>query len=323
MLGDVLWLIGGLSLLLVGGEAVVRGATGLARGFGVSPLTIGLTVVAFGTSAPELAVNVIAASQGRGEISFGSIIGSNLANIGLILGLTALLRPVVVQNVLIHRELPMMLLATGATLVMAFDTRLGGGPDLIDRGDGLLLLMLFGVFPVLHRARSHHDGDRRGQRDGRSPGSRRWPGPARRDHRHRAGGPGGGRSGERGRLGEPRPGARGAGGRRGADRRRGGHQSARARRSRRRESPGHVELATGNVIGSNIFNLLLVAGVSATVRPLPIPDSGGLDLLALMGLSLMLLVMSTTHEQRIVRVEAVVLLGLYLTYLTWRTVFGI
>ena len=114
MAGDAALLILGLVVLVVGGESVVRGSTRLARALGVSPLAIGLTVVAFGTSAPELAVNVIAAFRDRPAISFGNIIGSNMANIGMIVGATALIRPILIQGVVIARELPMMLLATAA-----------------------------------------------------------------------------------------------------------------------------------------------------------------------------------------------------------------
>ncbi|MDH3518887.1 MAG: hypothetical protein OEM49_00395, partial [Myxococcales bacterium] len=143
---DLLLLVVGLALLMLGGEAVVRGATGLARALGVSPLVIGLTVVAFGTSAPEMAVNIMAVLQGRSAISFGNIFGSNLANIGLIVGCTALIRPIQITGVVIAREIPMMLLATTAAVIMGFDTLLGDPPDTYDRGDGLLLLMLFLVF---------------------------------------------------------------------------------------------------------------------------------------------------------------------------------
>ncbi len=143
---EFLWLLLGLSLLMVGGETVVRGATGLARDLGVSPLMIGLTVVAFGTSAPELAVNLIAAFDGRSEISVGNIFGSNMANIGLIVGCTAIMKPILITGVVIAREIPMMLLATAAAIVMAFDRVLGTTPDQIGRADGIILLLLFLVF---------------------------------------------------------------------------------------------------------------------------------------------------------------------------------
>jgi len=143
---DIFELVGGLLLLLGGGEWVVRGATRLARALGVSPLAIGLTVVAFGTSAPELAVNVIAAVRDRGGISFGNIIGSNMANIGLIIGITALIRPILIGGVVIRRELPMMLLATACVMIMSSDAMLGRRDNFLDRSEGMVLLLLFMVF---------------------------------------------------------------------------------------------------------------------------------------------------------------------------------
>ena len=95
----------------------------LARSLGISPLAVGLTVVAFGTSSPELAVSVGAALSGSGTLAFGNIVGSNLANIGLVIGLAALIRPLPIDTVVIRRELPMMLLAVAAATVMALAWR--------------------------------------------------------------------------------------------------------------------------------------------------------------------------------------------------------
>lgn len=83
----------GLAILFAGGEALVRGATGLARSLGVSALTVGLTVVAFGTSAPELALDLTAVLRGSGDLAFGNLVGANIANVGLVLAVAALVRP--------------------------------------------------------------------------------------------------------------------------------------------------------------------------------------------------------------------------------------
>ena len=136
----------GLLLLLGGGAALVNGASGLARRLGVPPLVIGLTIVAFGTSAPELVINLLAAVRGATELAFGNVVGSNLANIGLVLGLAALVRPVTIESELVRRELPLLLLATAVLLVMVLDGSLRGTDALIDRADGLVLLLLFTVF---------------------------------------------------------------------------------------------------------------------------------------------------------------------------------
>lgn len=142
----VFLLLTGLVLLLIGGTGLVRGASGLAEGYGVPPLVVGLTVVAFGTSAPELVVNVMAALREQSDIAFGNVVGSNLANLGLVLGLSAVLTPMQIQGQIIRRELPLLLLASAVLVIMCLDTVLRGQNAAIDRGDGLILLMLFGIF---------------------------------------------------------------------------------------------------------------------------------------------------------------------------------
>lgn len=112
----------------------------------MSPLVIGLAVVAFGTSAPELSVNIIAVYQGNTEISFGNIIGSNIANIGLIPGISARIRPLVIEGVIITREIPMMVLASFIALITGMDSILRNSLNLFDRPEGMIFLLLFCVF---------------------------------------------------------------------------------------------------------------------------------------------------------------------------------
>jgi len=128
------YLIGGLVLLVVGAEALVRGAARLASRFGIPPLIIGLTVVAFGTSAPETAVSVQASLNGSGDIAVGNVIGSNIANILLILGVSALIAPLVVSRQLIRLDVPVMI---GAGL-LCYGLAWNGS---ISRLDGILLLV--------------------------------------------------------------------------------------------------------------------------------------------------------------------------------------
>jgi cation:H+ antiporter len=142
----LLLLFAGLAMLLVGGAALVRGASGIAEAYGISPLVVGLTVVAFGTSAPELVVNVLGAINGETDIAFGNIAGSNLANLGLVLGTAALVTPIAIEGQIIRRELPLLLLATTVLLVMMLDSQLKGFDPVLDRSDGLVLLLLFGIF---------------------------------------------------------------------------------------------------------------------------------------------------------------------------------
>ncbi len=124
MLTHAMFFLLGLTLLVVGAEALVRGASRLALTMGVSPLVVGLTVVAFGTSAPELAVSVGASLDGRPDLAIGNVVGSNIANILLILGISALIAPLVVHEQIIRQEIPIMLGASVLMIVMAIDGRI-------------------------------------------------------------------------------------------------------------------------------------------------------------------------------------------------------
>jgi cation:H+ antiporter len=139
MLWNICLLCLGVVLLYLGSEWMVKGAAGLALSYGIRPLVIGLTVVAFATSAPELLVSVIAAVKGSSGVSIGNILGSNVANIGLVLGLSALLRPMAVDARLVRRDIPFMLGVSGLLWLVCTDDRVG-------RIDGLLLLAGLGVF---------------------------------------------------------------------------------------------------------------------------------------------------------------------------------
>ena len=318
---EFLLLCVGLAVLLLGGEMLVRGATGLASDLGVSPLVIGLTVVAFGTSAPELAVNLIAASQGRGAISFGNVIGSNMANIGLIVGCTALLRPIVITGVVINREIPMMLLATAAAVAMGFDQLSGAAQSAYDPNEGLVLLLFFLVF--LYYTVFDFVKRRAGNGGGALPDLARASGGSVWRHVLLT------CVGLVALIG-------------GADI----TVDAAVYVARTFGVPeevigltllavgtslpelvtsviatlrGHAELAIGNVVGSNIFNLLLVLAVTTLVSPVPVPAGGHLDLLVMALLSAILFLVSTTGDRRIIRTEAAVLLLVYFGYLSWRS----
>jgi cation:H+ antiporter len=137
----------GLLLLVGGANIMIRGATALAKAFHVPTVIIGLTIVAFGTSAPELVVNCAAAISGQPELAFGNVIGSCTINLGWVLAITALVRPIQVEPSIISREIPMMLLATTAFAVLSADRFFDDAAEnLITAGDGAVLLLLFGVF---------------------------------------------------------------------------------------------------------------------------------------------------------------------------------
>jgi len=124
-MSTTLMLLAGLALLVVGAEALVRGASKIAAAFGISPLVIGLTVVAFGTSAPELAVGAQAALAGNGDIALGNVIGSNIFNILVIIGLSAVIIPLVVHQQLVRWEVPLVIGLSILVLIMGLDGKLG------------------------------------------------------------------------------------------------------------------------------------------------------------------------------------------------------
>ena len=137
-----LLLIGGLAALVVGGEALVRGASRLSALLGLSPVVIGLTVVAFGTSAPELAVGIQAAFDGRADLIVGNVVGSNIYNVLLVLGAAALIAPLVVQQQLVRLDVPLMIAAGGVFIVFALD----GSIDTLEGIFMFSLLLLYLVF---------------------------------------------------------------------------------------------------------------------------------------------------------------------------------
>ena len=136
----------GLVLLVGGGALLVRGASEIAESFGISPVVIGLTVVAFGTSMPELIVNALGAYSGETDLAFGNVLGSNISNLALVLGAAAVIAPISVQGTLVKREIPLLLLATTIMTVMALDNWIDGQPAIIGRSDAIMLLLLFCIF---------------------------------------------------------------------------------------------------------------------------------------------------------------------------------
>ena len=147
---DLAVLISGIVVLYFGAEWLVRGASRLASSLGVSPIVIGLTVVSLATSAPELVVCLVAALQGNPGLAIGNVMGSNLANIGLILGLTSLVHPLEVKHRVVWREMPVMLLITFAIYPIAFDR-------VLSRMDGFMLLLVLLAYLVWVFRSGHPD----------------------------------------------------------------------------------------------------------------------------------------------------------------------
>jgi len=132
-------LAAGVGVLFFGAEWLVRGSARMAGALGVSPIVVGLTVVSLGTSAPELVVSLTAALRGNSDLAMGNVMGSNLANIGLILGLTALVRPMNVAARVVTREVPIMLAITALLYPLIWD-------GVLSQGDGIILLVVLAIY---------------------------------------------------------------------------------------------------------------------------------------------------------------------------------
>ncbi len=144
-----LLLVVGFLFLIKGADWFVDGSSGVARRFGIPSVVIGLTIVAFGTSAPEAAVSITAALNGDNGIAVGNVLGSNLFNLLMVIGVTSLLNPCKVDSGIISRDFPFSILISIVLLVLGMDTFLGGGEiNVISRGDGMILLMFMVIFMV-------------------------------------------------------------------------------------------------------------------------------------------------------------------------------
>ena len=139
MLEAIVLLCIGLTLLVWSADRLVFGAAALAKNFGVAPLIIGMTILAMGSSAPEMMVSATAALAGKTDTAVGNVLGSNIANIALIIGLTAIIKPLGISSGIIRRELPLMLGVTLVAGALLWDSHLGFH-------EGVLLVILFGLF---------------------------------------------------------------------------------------------------------------------------------------------------------------------------------
>lgn len=309
MIISITWFICGLVILTIGAEGLVRGSSALALRLGISPLVIGLTIVAFGTSAPELAVSVEAAASGSSSISIGNVIGSNIANIALILGLAAMIEPMRVHTSLLTEQIPIMIGVSLLLWGMTLDGTIG-------QWDGVLLFV--GI--IIYNFYSY-----RSARNAAVPG-----------------------------LAQPLPGAGPAlmnktwfclvliaaglaalvgGGSLLVD-----SAVEIARFFNVSESligltivaigtsmpelatsvvaalRKQADIALGNIVGSNIFNILGILGVASLINPLSSTDFSRIDFALMVGIAILLLPMAWTHR-RLGRLEGLFLFVTYIGYL--------
>ena len=329
LLFDILTLGLGLVLLGCGGDLLVRGSVTIAYRLGISPMIVGLTVVAFGTSAPELAFNVLASINHSSGLVFGNIVGSNICNIGLILGIAALIKPLTVHSGLIRREVPVMIGALVAMVAMGYlgPTGPGGGYG-FSRLEGVILLLALTIYTWGTIAIALR------QRTGMQDYSQSVEDVSKSDH--------------------DRPLWRAwlfflfglflltAGGSFGKDGAVGIAQTLSipdeiigltiiAIGTSLPElttvliaiRKGQVDMAIGNIIGSNIFNVLFVFGMSVTISPVDLPEGAFESLAVMIGCGVMLLLMSRTRSGTLSRFGGSALLTVYTVYLAHQSLLAI
>ena len=317
MILNITFIIIGLALLLFGANILTDGASAVAKRFHLSEFVIGLTIVALGTSAPELIVSVLSAIEGQGDVAIGNILGSNLFNILIILGVTSLIMPLNVESNTLKKDIPFGLLSTVVLGICACDMLFeSGAGGVISHSEGWLLLCFFGIF-MAYTILSAKTGQ---------------PGP------------------------EPSPDKKKekplwlniamiAGGLTGLIF--GGelflkHAAMLARTLGVSESViaitlmaggtslpelvscivaalrGKPQMALGNVIGSNIANIFLILGISASITPLSLGNILPSDMLVLIGASLLLFITAFTFKKRqIDRIEGILFILLYIGYIYW------
>jgi cation:H+ antiporter len=314
VLGHLLTFAAGVLALVIGAEALIRGASRLALSLGVSPLVVGLTVVAYGTSSPELAVSVGAALEGNADLAIGNVVGSNIANILVILGVSALVAPITVADQVIRQEVPVMIAVSMLLVALAAN-------GLVGRGEAAALLLLaIGYTAFLIRQA------RRGSAALQAEFAAEQPAAGRGWDRHWA---------VQGLLIAIGLGLLVAGGDRLVDasvaiaRLLGlsdlvigltivavGTSMPELATSVLAALRGERDIAVGNVVGSNVFNILMVLGASGVVAPggLPVPEAALRFDFWVMLATAVACVPIFLAGRRIARWEGALLLGYYAAY---------
>lgn len=311
MILNVLLLLVGFVLLVYGANWLVDGASALAKRFNIPNIVIGLTIVAFGTSAPELVVNVFAAVNHQSDIVLGNVIGSNIFNVLATLGVAAMIYPLTVNSNTVWIEIPLSLLSAVVVLVLANDILLDDSISIISRADGIILLFFFIIFMVYNfrLMKSGADESLVTIKDMAAGKAALFV----------AVGMVGLILGGRFIVTSATELALSMGI---SERIIGltvvsiGTSAPELATSVAAALKKNVDIAIGNIVGSNLFNVFLVLGVSATIYPISIHASSNYDLLVNVGVSLLLFVFVITGRKRKIESwQGLVFVILYLVYL--------
>ncbi len=310
---DYIVLIVGLAMILIGANGLTDGASSIARKFRISPIVIGLTIVSFGTSAPELAVSVSGALQGNSDISIGNVVGSNLFNTLMIVGCTALVAPIAITRNTLRKEIPLAILSAIVLFLCANDILINhASQNIISRTDGMLLLCFFAIF-LGYTFAIAKDGDttEEGEKTKQLPMWRavvyivvglaaliyggEWFVKSASNIARSFG------------VSEAMIGLTLVAG---------GTSLPELATSIVAAVKKNPEIAIGNAIGSNLFNIFFVLGCSASITPLAVTGITNFDLLSLIGASVLLWVFGLCFAKRIItRVEGAILAICYIAYI--------
>ena len=309
-----LLLIIGLVLLISGANVLVLGASSIAKKFNIPNLVIGLTVVSFGTSFPELIINVLAGVNGQGDLAIGNVVGSNTINILLVIGVSALIKPVAVQSNTVKFEIPFSLLAMLVLFVLANDALIDGeGFSVLSRIDGLMFLTFFIIFMYYTFIVSKHGAEDGGHHVNEQANWKSillllagiiglyFGGVLIVDNATIIATNLGLSQAVIGilvvALGTSLP---------------------ELATSAVAAYKGNADMAVGNIVGSNIFNVFFVLGISASIQPIAFSPALNTDILFALFASILLFIFIFTRKGRqIDRVEATLFLVLYVAYVTW------
>ncbi len=311
MIISITLLIFGFALLIKGADYFVLGSSAFARKFKVSELTIGLTIVAFGTSAPELIVNVVSSFEGLNDVTFGNIIGSNLFNLFLILGITATIFPVKISHSTIFKEIPYSVVAAVVLLILANDHLFTAKrPNEVGFVDALILIFFFSLFLVYIFKNMKNDDQ---QVTVNFKPLQNW-----KIILYMLGGLAGLIFGGRLAVNNAVAIANAFG----ISERIIGLTIVAAGTSLPELATSAVaayrknsDIAMGNIVGSNIFNIFFVLPVSALIHPLPYTLSFNFDTTVLIGGTMLLMFFAYSGKKATVdRWEGIVFVGLYIIY---------
>ena len=309
---DILFLVGGLALILLGANGLTDGAAAVAKRFNISDLVIGLTIVAFGTSAPELVISCMAALGGSADMAIGNVVGSNMFNVLMIVGVTAMVLPIKVGEGTLSKEIPLVVLASLALAFCANDVLLdGGSSNAISRIDGLILLCFFLIFMRYTFAIAHNGGEE-------AEGEKIKEMPMWKSVLFIIGGLAGlvfggqwfvdGASGIASSLGVSESTI-------GLTIVAGGTSLPELATSVTAALKKNSGIAVGNVIGSNLFNIFFVLGCSATISPLPMGGINNIDMAVLVASAVLFWIVGWFFKKRtITRVEGALLVACYIAY---------